>query len=59
MRIAIVDGVGKEAAMLFCWCIMQNGLKIPIKVRDRIKIEKLWLNYGFNKIRSAQKNRGI
>lgn len=39
-------------------CIMQNGLKLPVKVRDRIQIEKIWLSYSFDKIRAAQRGTG-
>ncbi len=40
-------------------CIMQNGLKLPVKVRNHIQIEQRWLNYSFDKIRADQKKGGI
>lgn len=35
-------------------CIMQNGLKLPVKVRDHIQIENRWLSYSFDRIREEQ-----
>lgn len=35
-------------------CIMDNGTKFPIRVRDRLKIEQAARNYNFGKIRERQ-----
>lgn len=35
-------------------CIMENGTKFPIRVRDRLKIEQAARNYNFGKIRERQ-----
>lgn len=40
-------------------CMMKNGQRLPVKVRDRIQIEKSWLNYSFDKIRAGQRRGGI
>ncbi|MCM1055325.1 MAG: LytTR family DNA-binding domain-containing protein [Bacteroides sp.] len=35
-------------------CIADNGARIPIRVRDRVKIEQSLRNYNFDKIRSRR-----
>lgn len=35
-------------------CIMENGVKFPIRVRDRLKIEQAARDYHFKKIRERQ-----
>lgn len=35
-------------------CIMENGVKFPIRVRDRLKIQQEARNYNFKKIRERQ-----
>lgn len=35
-------------------CVMENGAKFPIRVRDRLKIEQAARNYNFEKIRKRQ-----
>lgn len=35
-------------------CVMENGAKFPIRVRDRLKIEKSARDYNFGKIRERQ-----
>ena len=35
-------------------CIMENGAKLPIRVRDRLKIEQAARDYHFGKIRERQ-----
>lgn len=37
-------------------CVMRNKLRLPVKVRERARIEKQWLQYNFEKIRTGQKN---
>ncbi|MCM1333547.1 MAG: LytTR family DNA-binding domain-containing protein [Bacteroides sp.] len=39
-------------------CIADNGARIPIKVRDRVKIEQSLRDYHFDKIRSCQPGSG-
>lgn len=36
-------------------CIMENGSRYPVRVRDRIKTEQKVRNYHFNKIRRRQR----
>lgn len=36
-------------------CIMESGARLPIRVRDRLKIEQAARDYSFDKIRSQQK----
>lgn len=38
-------------------CTMENGQNLPIKVRDNVKIKEIWYQYGFEQIRTAQKQR--
>ncbi len=38
-------------------CIMRGGQRLPVKVRERAQIEKQWLEYNFEKIRSSQRGR--
>lgn len=40
-------------------CILENGARFPIRVRDRLKIEQAVRNYNFDKIRSRQPGSGI
>lgn len=35
-------------------CVLENGVKLPIRVRDRLKIEQAARNYNFEKIRNRQ-----
>lgn len=35
-------------------CVMENGTKFPIRVRDRLKIEQAVRDYNFRKIRERQ-----
>lgn len=35
-------------------CVMENGVKFPIRVRDRLKIEQAARDYHFKKIRESQ-----
>lgn len=35
-------------------CILENGTRFPIRVRDRLKIEQVVRDYNFDKIRSRQ-----
>lgn len=35
-------------------CILENGARLPTRVRDRLKIEQAALDYNFAKIRSVQ-----
>lgn len=35
-------------------CVLENGAKFPIRVRDRLKIEQAARNYNFEKIRNRQ-----
>ncbi len=39
-------------------CILENGVHLPIRVRDRLKIEQAVRNYNFDKIRSRQRYGG-
>ncbi len=36
-------------------CIMENGERFPLRIRDRLKIEQAVRDYNFGKIRSTQK----
>lgn len=36
-------------------CILENGARLPIRVRDRLKIEQAVRDYNFDKIRSNQR----
>ncbi len=38
-------------------CTLENGQAFPIKVRDTIKIKEIWCQYGFEQIRTDQKQR--
>lgn len=38
-------------------CILENGARFPIRVRDRLKIEQAAMDYNFEKIRSRQRHR--
>lgn len=38
-------------------CILENGAKLPIRIRDRLKIEQAARDYHFGKIRSSQRHR--
>lgn len=38
-------------------CVLENGEKFPIRVRDRLKIEQAARDYNFGKIRSRQRHR--
>lgn len=35
-------------------CVMENGTKFPIRVRERQKVEQAAKNYHFDKIRERQ-----
>lgn len=35
-------------------CVLENGAKLPIRVRDRLKIEQAARDYNFGKIRNRQ-----
>lgn len=37
-----------------CCCVMENGAKLPIRVRDHLKIEQAAQDYHFGKIRKRQ-----
>lgn len=37
-------------------CILENGTRFPVRVRDRLKIEQIVQDYNFNKIRSRQRH---
>lgn len=39
-------------------CILENGVRFPIRVRDRLKIEQAVRDYNFDKIRSRQPGSG-
>lgn len=39
-------------------CVLKNGVRFPIRVRDRLKIEQTVRDYNFNKIRSRQRRGG-
>lgn len=39
-------------------CILENGIRFPIRVRDRLKIEQAVRDYNFDKIRSRQLSFG-
>ena len=39
-------------------CILENGSRLPIRVRDRLKIEHAVRDYNFDKIRSCQPGPG-
>lgn len=39
-------------------CILENGTRLPIRVRDRLKIEQAVRDYNFNKIRKRQRYGG-
>lgn len=39
-------------------CILENGARFPIRVRDRLKIEQAVRDYNFDKIRSRQPGSG-
>lgn len=39
-------------------CILENGTRLPIRVRDRLKIEQAVRDYNFDKIRSCQPGSG-
>lgn len=39
-------------------CILENGTRFPIRVRDRLKIEQMVRDYNFDKIRSRQLGSG-
>lgn len=36
-------------------CVLENGARLPIRVRDRLKIEQAARDYNFEKIRSRQR----
>ena len=38
-------------------CVMENGTKFPVRVRDSARIEQAVLDYNFGNIRSQQRNR--
>lgn len=39
-------------------CILENGARLPIRVRDRLKIEQMVRNHNFDKIRKKQRYGG-
>lgn len=39
-------------------CIPENGARLPIRVRDRLKIEQTVRNHNFDKIRKKQRYGG-
>lgn len=39
-------------------CILENGTRLPIRVRDRLSIEQTARDYNFNKIRKKQRFGG-
>lgn len=39
-------------------CILENGTRLPIRVRDRLKIEQAVRDYNFDKIRKKQRYGG-
>lgn len=39
-------------------CVLANGARLPIRVRDRLKIERAVRDYNFDKIRSCQPGSG-
>jgi len=38
-------------------CVMENGMRFPIRVRERVQVEKLVWEYHFAKIRRCQRHR--
>ena len=40
-------------------CILKNGQRLPIKIRDSAKIKEIWYQYGFEQIRIKQKRRKL
>lgn len=39
-------------------CVLENGARFPIRVRDRLKIEQAVRDYNFKKIRRKQRYSG-
>lgn len=39
-------------------CVLKNGARFSIRVRDRLKIEQTVRDYNFDKIRSSQHRSG-
>ena len=39
-------------------CILENGARLPIRIRDRLKIEQTVRNHNFDKIRKKQRYGG-
>lgn len=39
-------------------CILENGVSLPIRVRDRLNIEQAVRNYNFDRIRKKQRYGG-
>lgn len=40
-------------------CVLENGAKFPIRVRDSVRVEQAALDYNFGKIRSRQRLRKV
>ncbi len=38
-------------------CVLENGAKLPVRVRDRLAVEQAVRDYNFEKIRSRQRHR--
>ena len=38
-------------------CVLENGAKLPIRVRDRLAVEQAARDYNFEKIRSRQRRK--
>ncbi len=59
--IPVNKGITVNAAHILTFesgcCVMANGTKFPVRVRDSASIEQAALDYHFSKIRSQQRHR--
>lgn len=60
--ISVNKGITVNAEMVTDFdnncCLLENGAKFPLRVRDRLNIEQAVRNYNFEKIRSRTKHGG-
>lgn len=58
--IPVNKGITINADYIFAFedncCILENGERFPVRVRDRLKIEQAARNYNFKRIRSRQQH---
>lgn len=60
--ISVNKGITVNAEMITGFdnscCLLENGMRFPVRIRDRIAIEQAVRDYNFNKIRSRQRHGG-